>query len=457
MKPSLVVTLLVAFISACSVPVFAGESLLRPDDRIVFIGDSITGQGWLHREGFIHQIEAALREKWPDGKHETIALGGSGSSVGAWQNFEKRSRDAELLLDVKTFDVRATLDRGADVLVIMLGMNDLLAPYVKEQPEDYDAWAERYRALITALRHRAKPRVVAMATISLCSEEPESPKNHVRNELNTRLRRLAESERCAVLPVGETMLAQLLKGRSRLPNFHVTGDFVHPNTHGHASIAIGMLKGLGEHGLAAKLTTKTNAAIAQQKPSDKSAPSASTPWLVATGVVNPQAWPGNKFASAKGRQPVDAFIAAGRIAEAKAAEPKLRWQEYRASVNFTGGADPASIDFTAASFGATHEAGYALRWIHSEKDRAVRLRLSSQTFAGTIGVTSWLNGTELYAKAITEEPKHQIEITTRLQRGWNCLAIKCNHLTWQWQLSASIEPLEGDSLGDLRYTTEPPN
>lgn len=456
MKPSLVVMFLIAFISACSVPAIADDSLLHPDDRIVFVGDSITGQGWLHREGFIHQIEAALREKWPDGKHEAIALGGSGSSVGAWQNFEKRSRDAELFLDVKTFDVRATLDRGADVLVIMLGMNDLLAPYVKEQPGDSDAWAGRYRSLITALRQRAKPRAIAVATISLCSENPESPKNRVRDQLNARLRKLAESEHCAVLPVGETMLTQLQKGRARLPNFHVTGDFVHPNTHGHASIVIGMLKGLGENDLAAKLTSKADAAIAQQKPSDKPAPSASTPWLVATGLLNPQAWPGNKFDAAKGHLPVDELIAAGRISEAKAAEPQLRWQEYRASVNFTGGAEPASIDFTAASFGATHEAGYALRWIHSDKDRDVSLRLSSQTFAGTIGVTAWLNVTELYSKAITEEPKRQIELTARLQRGWNCLAIKCNHLTWQWQLSASIEAAEGDSLRDLRYVTEPP-
>jgi lysophospholipase L1-like esterase len=443
-------------LAALTTTAIAAESpLLHPDDRIVFVGDSITGQGWNNGQGFIHQIEAALRVKWPTGKLQAIGLGGSGASVGAWQSFEKRSREGPVILDVKDVDVKTTLDHGADVLIIMLGMNDLLAPYVKEEAADLDAWAERYQALITALRERAKPRLIALATISLCSEDPASPKNRVRDQLNARLTKLAAAEHCTVLPVGETMLAQLQKGRARLPDFHVTGDFVHPNSHGHTSIAIGMLKGLGEHELATRLTQKADASIAQQKPTTSTTSPA--PWLVATDLPNPQAWPANKFDPAKGRLPCDALIAQGHIAEAKATEPKLRWQEYHPSVNFTGGADPASIDFTAASFGTTHEVGYALRWIHSDKARPMRLKLSTQTFAGTIALTAWLNGTELYANPINEEPKHRIDIPAQLIEGWNCLALKCNHLTWQWQVSAALEGVDGEALDDQRYTAHAPN
>ncbi len=448
-----------AFLMSVALPIFAFASdspLVRQDDRIVFIGDSITGQGWNNGQGFIHQIEAALRAKWPNGKLTTIGLGGSGSTVGAWQNHEKRSRAGSVILDVKEVDVKSTLDHGADVLIIMLGMNDLLSPSLKDQPADFDAWAERYKALVTTLRERAKPRVIALATISLCSEDPASPKNSVRDQLNVRLSKLAAAEHCVVLPVGEAMLAQLQKGRARLPDFHVTGDFVHPNSHGHASIAIGMLKGLGEHELANALTQKADAAIAQQKPTTNAASPAPAPWLLATALLNPQAWPANKFDPAKGRLPCDALIAQGRLVDAKATEPKLRWQEYHPSVNFTGGADPASIDFTAASFGVLHEVGYALRWVHSDKARPVRLKLSTQTFAGTIGLTAWLNGTELYAKPINEEPKHRIDIPAQLRQGWSCLALKCNHLTWQWQISAALEGVDGDALSDLRYSTEAP-
>ena len=442
---------------ALTILAFASDSpLIRQDDRIVFVGDSITGQGWNNGQGFIHQIEAAVHEKWPSGKLTTIGLGGSGSTVGAWQNHEKRSREGAVILDVKNVDVKTTLDQGADALIIMLGMNDLLSPSLKDQPADFDSWAERYKALITALRERAKPRVIALATISLCSEDPASPKNRVRDQLNARLTKLAAAEHCIVLPVGETMLAQLRKGRARLPDFHVTGDFVHPNSHGHAAIAIGMLKGLGEHELADTLTQKADASIAQQKATMGTASPVPAPWLVATDLLNPQAWPGTKFDPAKGRLPCDALIAQGRLADAKATEPKLRWQEYHPSVNFTGGADPASIDFTAASFGATHEVGYALRWIHSGKARPVRLKLSTQTFAGTIALTTWLNGTELYAKAINEEPKHRIDIPTQLKQGWNCLALKCNHLNWQWQVSAALEGVDGSGLSDLRYSAQAP-
>ena len=53
-------------------------------------------------------------------------------------NVEQRSRTAETYLDIKGVDVKATLDAGADVLIVMLGMNDLLAPYVTERSEDLD-------------------------------------------------------------------------------------------------------------------------------------------------------------------------------------------------------------------------------------------------------------------------------------------------------------------------------
>ena len=47
---------------------------------------------------------------------------------------EKRSRSETVFLDVKGIDVKAALDQPADVLIIMLGMNDVLAPYVTDEP-----------------------------------------------------------------------------------------------------------------------------------------------------------------------------------------------------------------------------------------------------------------------------------------------------------------------------------
>ncbi len=438
---------------AAAEPVRGDESVLQNNDRIVFIGDSITGLGWNDSRGFIHQIETALRETSPAGKHRLVALGGSGQSAGSWLSLEENSHGKEIMLDVKDVGVQTNLAQPADVLIVMLGMNDLLAPYVTERAEDLDAWALRYEKLVKALRARVKPRVTALATISLCTEDPGSPKNRVRAELNARLAKLAAAEQCVLLPVGEAMLEQLRKGRERLSAFHVTYDFVHPNEHGHRAIAIGMLKGLGEQTAASKISEAASAAMDRQV----AASNAAAQWLVGTGVPNPQAWPGHQFDAVKGRLPCDAAIARGHTAEASAAEPKLRWQVYQASVNFTGGADPSSVDFTAASFGATHEAGYAIRWIHSDKDRPVRLTLSTQTFAGTIGITAWLNEKELYANTITAEPKKKTSLDVVLRRGWNCLALKCDHLTFQWQISAGLEGMGSDDLSDLRYSAQNPD
>ena len=61
-----------------------------------------------------------------------------------------------------------------------------------------------------------------------------------------------------------TMREVLDEGRTYQPKFHVTGDSVHPGGPGHAAIAAGMLKGLGEDRAAAKLREKLKSEIVQR-------------------------------------------------------------------------------------------------------------------------------------------------------------------------------------------------
>ena len=67
--------------------------------------------------------------------------------------------------------VKATLDRGADVMVIMLGMNDILAPYVSGEPKEIEAWTSTLPDTDPHLRQRVHPRVVALCTITLATED----------------------------------------------------------------------------------------------------------------------------------------------------------------------------------------------------------------------------------------------------------------------------------------------
>lgn len=237
------------------------ESVLEFGDRIVLIGDSITGQGWNVPDGWAHVIDDALATDYPNGDFELIALGGSGQGVGTWQGVEKTSRSEPLTLDVKDVDVKATLDEPADVVIFMLGMNDVLAPRIQPTAEAYDQWESDYLALIEAVRTRVNPRVIAIATPTLCTEVVGSPKNEAMDALIARIKSMAEAEKLTVLPTNAAMVEILKRGRRFQPDFHVTNDSVHPNQFGHMAIAAGMLQGLGEDVAAERIVNRFQEAL----------------------------------------------------------------------------------------------------------------------------------------------------------------------------------------------------
>lgn len=81
------------------------------------------------------------------------------------------------------------------------------------------------------------------------------------------------------------------------------------------------------------------------------------------------------------------------------------------------------------------------------------LDLSTQAFAGTNHLTVYLNGREVYGGLLTAEPKRSKTVEVRLERGWNALAFRSNHITWQCALD--LKPAGEDSLDDLRYSIVP--
>tara|TARA_R110002096_G_scaffold206192_4_gene392313 strand:- start:869 stop:2473 length:1605 start_codon:yes stop_codon:yes gene_type:complete len=223
----------------------AGD-LVRPDGRIVFIGDSITGQGGRGTNGWMALIGRALQETNPANQQTLVPLGGSGHRVGSWANVERKSREADVFLDIKEFNVREELDQPAGIVVIMLGMNDVLSAGLADTDEGLENWKEAYRGLIQAVRKRATPRVLALATPTPCTEDPASPKNRVMDRMVEKMTILAGEENCLLLPTRAVAWEILDAGRGRNSNFHITSDQVHPNRAGHAMIAAGMLRGLGE-------------------------------------------------------------------------------------------------------------------------------------------------------------------------------------------------------------------
>ena len=241
------------FLLAPQATIHAGDSPMNDGNaRVVLVGDSITGLSRNYATGFAKQMDWALQEVHPGCKPDIVALGGSGQGVPSWLEVESRSRTQVALLDVPGIDVKATLAQPADILVIMLGMNDVLLPHVADDA-DLKQWETWYRELISNLQARVHPKVTALATASLCTEDINAPQNRMMDKLNTRAEALAKEMGLRVLPVNATMREVLHQGRRRAPDFHVTYDFVHPNESGHIAVAMAMLRGLGETKAAERL------------------------------------------------------------------------------------------------------------------------------------------------------------------------------------------------------------
>ena len=498
--------------------------------RIVFVGDSITGLGRNREAGFINEMEKALRTTRPDTEWTLIALGGSGQSVKTWRGIEEKSRTQELTLDVPNVKVQEALSQPADLLVVMLGMNDVISPYVDGSEASLDRWVSNYESLIGSLRERIHPGTVALAGITPCTEDLSSPKNQLIDRMNKRVRELAAKLGAVYLPTSETAKEVLSAGRKVRPDFHITYDFVHPNEAGHQAIAIGMLEGLKQNDAARWLRTGRLAGHLQSTgapsweiisirpdaepgrftfeirahfptssdhpnelhitPPDGWTASAATlrhsgdtftltgkpdrlrnrfalalagkpeggsvegylpaPWLVSAGLVQPF-WSGETFDSAKARISLDDVIAKNGDF-LSASPPELHWKEVFPSLNYAGGESPSNIDFFAIVHPVYFEGGYAARWVYSEKRQDVKIKLSTNLFAGRLFVGLSLNGSSLYQGQLEKEPSKTASVDAVLNPGWNTLVVKINHWRWLWQLAVDvISPDEA-----LRYAAHPP-
>ena len=173
--------------------------------RVVFVGDSITGLSRNMKCGFVNVMETALKAVYPGCQPRLVALGGSGAGVRSWLGFLGQSREKERYLDVKGVGVKSTLAEPADVVVIMLGVNDVIAPYIGNTPAALDGWQQNYEELVKRLRVRLKPEVIGIASITMQTEDPDSATNQFIAAMNARLLALARRLSRRYLPSSGTI------------------------------------------------------------------------------------------------------------------------------------------------------------------------------------------------------------------------------------------------------------
>ena len=426
--------------------------------RIVFIGDSITGQGggWLGA-GYVFKMREALSALYPEGKHDLVPLGGSGMGVSAWLSLSKDEARQKHDLDVKGVEVAAALSKPADVMVVMLGMNDVLAPYVNDADASLDQWLANYRELVSVLSARLKPKIIALATITPQTEDPATPMNRVLARMNQRITTLAAELKANVVPTNATYWDVLAEGRKTQADFTLAGDRIHPNPPGHVAVAMAMLKGLDEDKAAAWLREERLAkALSTLKPVP--APTVPPAWLVTSGLVL-RAWNDKPADADLAPNPIDLAIERGEDftkAAAKEGGAPLAWRTFQSSINLTDGANPGSVDFAGITFFQNFEAGYGARWIHSDTSRRLKLDLKTSGVGSAIHLTAWLNGQRLYSDFINKEPKRQASREVDLRAGWNVLVFKSCHRTWQWQQAIHLTELDGSMPQGLEFRASAP-
>ncbi len=441
--------------SAC----FAAEpAASKGNARIVFIGDSITGQGggWLGA-GYVFKMREALSAVYPEGKHDLVPLGGSGMGVRAWLSLAKDEARQKHDLDVKGVAVAAALSKPADVMVVMLGMNDVLAPYVNDTDASLDQWLANYRELVSVLSARLKPKIIALATITPQTEDPATPMNRVLARMNQRITTLAAELKANLVPTNATYWDVLAEGRKTQADFTLAGDRIHPNPPGHVAVAMAMLKGLGEDKAAAWLREER---LAKALSTLKTVPAPTAPpaWLVTSGLVL-RAWNEKPSDADLAPNPIDLAIERGEDftkAAAKEGGAPLAWRTFQSSINLTDGANPGSVDFAGITFFQNFEAGYGARWIHSDTARRFKLDLKTSGVGSAIHLTAWLNGQRLYSDFINKEPKRQTSREVDLRAGWNVLVFKSCHRTWQWQQAIHLTELDGSMPQGLEYRASAP-
>jgi hypothetical protein len=192
------------------------------------------------------------------------------------------------------------------------------------------------------------------------------------------------------------------------------------------------------------------------------------PWLLAGGIVH--IWREHQLDEKAARTAIDDAIEQGKdftkpiemamysTSVAGYGVPKtvgaLKWQRFFPSVDYTGGDAPGNADFQSIVYPHTFETGYGARWVYSDRDRPMRVEVSSAGFTRQTYVQVWLNGKKEYSGQVSDQPKMRTEVQTALKKGWNCLAFRCFHITYFFQCAVTLLPADkADTLDDLRYST----
>ena len=192
---------------------------LASGDRVVFLGDSLTYDGWKKKEGWVRQVVKDLAGR-------RIRVRAIGAGVPGDRSADMRRRFEP--------DVIA---RRPDWLVLNCGVNDVWHG-------EAGCTLEQFRDNVAAMLDRALAAGISVrcSTATLIGEDPTSPANRSLGHYNDELRLLADARDLGVAECSRAFHAAL-QARDATAGMWLTEDGVHFNARGEATMARAMLDG----------------------------------------------------------------------------------------------------------------------------------------------------------------------------------------------------------------------
>jgi lysophospholipase L1-like esterase len=197
---------------------------LKPNDTIVFIGDSITDAGRrtaAYRPfgyGYVHFVAYRLMAKYPEHNLGIINTGISGNTIrdlnGRWE--------------------RDCLAHKPDILSLLIGINDVWRQH-NDRPDEavfLDEYELTYERLLSKVKDNFNCRLVLMEPFMFC-DDSENPMYKSLQGSITVVHNLAKKFNAALVPLQES-IDKIIK---KIPPEKFSDDMVHPYLWAHCWIA----------------------------------------------------------------------------------------------------------------------------------------------------------------------------------------------------------------------------
>lgn len=206
------VVLLLTAISACA------EVVMESGEKVAFLGDSITAQGWTSSNGYVRLVVAGLEANGVKIASVQAGVGGNTSK--------------DMLARLK----RDVLDKKPDWVTISCGMNDVIHGANGVPLDQYKV----NMADIVSQCQAAGIKVVLLTTTAAGKWDSDSSKK--LGEYSAFLRELAHTKKCLRADLYPAFI-EALKPNDTLRG--LTGDGVHMTPEGNILMARTILKSLG--------------------------------------------------------------------------------------------------------------------------------------------------------------------------------------------------------------------